>query len=121
MLWLVGTSRVRKLRYVSRLAQPNVSNILRVQTHSNPLTAKTYLLFYNLQRKPTLKGIHGWITAPPKEGCTHPLSDDYYIKSICPSGEHGRGQRPALQNRAAAQKKRHVGRTVRRFPGRVGL
>ena len=35
------------------------------------------------------------------------LSDDYstYIKSICPSGGHGRGYRPALQNRPAA---RHV-------------
>ena len=32
-------------------------------------------------------------------------SDDYYIKSICPSGDHGRGHRLALQNRAAA---RHV-------------
>ena len=32
-------------------------------------------------------------------------SDDYYIKSICPSGGHGRGHRLALQNRAAA---RHV-------------
>ena len=41
----------------------------------------------------------------PKEGPTLPLSDDYYIKSICPSGGHGRGHRPAIQNRAAA---RHV-------------
>ena len=28
----------------------------------------------------------GRITALPKEGNTHPIPDDYYIKSICPSG-----------------------------------
>ena len=33
------------------------------------------------------------LSAPLKEGNTHPLSDDYYIKSICPSGGHGRGHR----------------------------
>ena len=26
----------------------------------------------------------------------HPTTDDYYIKSICPSGGHGRGHRLAL-------------------------
>ena len=26
---------------------------------------------------------------------THSLSNDYYVKSICPSGGHGRGHRPA--------------------------
>ena len=46
---------------------------------------------------------------PPKEGPTPPISDDYYIKSICPSGGHGRGHRLALQNRAAA---RHMQLTV---------
>ena len=40
---------------------------------------------------------------------THPSPDDDYIKSICPSGGHGRGHRLALQNRAAA---RHVPLTV---------
>ena len=34
---------------------------------------------------------------------TLPISDDYYIKSICPSGGHGRGHRLALQKRAAAR------------------
>ena len=29
--------------------------------------------------------------------------DDYYIKSICPSGGHGRGHRLAIQNRAEAR------------------
>ena len=47
--------------------------------------------------------------APPKEGNTHPLSDDYYIKSTCPSGGHDRGHRPAIQNRVAA---RHVPLTI---------
>ena len=55
----------------------------------------------------------GWrfdrITAPPKERNTHPTPGDYCIKSICPSGGHGRGYRLALQNRAAA---RHVPLTV---------
>ena len=40
---------------------------------------------------------------------TPSIPDDYYIKSICPSGGHGRGHRLALQNRAAA---RHVLLTV---------
>ena len=40
----------------------------------------------------------GRITALPKEGNTHPIPDDYYTKSICPSGGHGRGHRLALQN-----------------------
>ena len=49
------------------------------------------------------------LSAPEEEGPTHPLPDDYYIittnyiKSICPSGGHGRGHRPAIQNRAAAR------------------
>ena len=40
-------------------------------------------------------------------------ADDYYVKSICPSGGHGRGHRLALQNRAAA---RHVPLTVKQWP-----
>ena len=43
------------------------------------------------------------VRPPPEEGPTLPISDDYYIKSICPSGGHGRGHRLALQNRAAAR------------------
>ena len=61
--------------------------VARVQTHGRHSD-------YNLQREPTLKGIHVRITAPPKERNTHPIPDDYYIKSICPSGGHGRGKGP---------------------------
>ena len=38
-----------------------------------------------------------------RKGLHTPSRDDYNIKSICPSGGHGRGHRPALQNRAAAR------------------
>ena len=40
-----------------------------------------------------------WLQA----NATLPVSDDYYIKPICPSGGHDRGHRLALQNRAAAR------------------
>ena len=49
-------------------------------------------------------GPHHGIKELP-EGNTHTLADDYYIKSMCPSGGPGRGHRLALQNRAAA---RHI-------------
>ena len=63
----------------------------------------------NPRWEPTLRGTDGCFTRPPKEGPTPPISDDYYTKSICPSGGHGRGHRLALQNRAAA---RHTQLTV---------
>ena len=54
--------------------------------------------------RPTLsEGNHGCHSRPPKEGLTLPIYDDYYLKSICPPGGHGRGHRLALQNRAAAR------------------
>ena len=55
------------------------------------------------QWKPSLRLCVAALRPPPKEGPTLPISDDYYIKSICPSGGHGRGHRLALQNRPAAR------------------
>ena len=57
------------------------------------------------------EGRAGCCAPHPKEGPTLPVSDDYYIKSICPSGGLGRGHRLALQNQAAA---RQSTRTVNR-------
>ena len=35
----------------------------------------------------------GCLTRAPKEGPTLLISDEYYMKSICPSGGHGCGHR----------------------------
>ena len=79
---------------MARLA--HVSNILRVQTHSNPLMVKTY--FSITRSAGTDSEGDTWPdSALPKEGNTHPTPDDYYKKSICPSGGHGRGHRLALR------------------------
>ena len=51
--------------------------------------------FHNYHRRNNESSIKRFVSR--QTACTW---DDYYIKSICPSGGHGHGQRLALQNRA---------------------
>ena len=94
------THRV-ETQYLRTAHLAHVSNILRVQTHSNPLTVKTY--FYITYSEAKSEGRAGCCAPHPKEEPTLSTTDGTYIKPICPSGGHGHGHRLALQNRAAAR------------------
>ena len=45
----------------------------------------------NPRWEPTLRGTDGRLMRPPKEGPTPPVPDDYYTKSIWPSGAMAAG------------------------------
>ena len=81
-----------------------MGTLARFQAGRSPLLYISVLRHY--YTRPTVEakseGRAGCCAPHPKEEPTLPTTDGTYIKLICPSGGHGRGQRLALKPRCGS-------------------